>query len=85
MECPICYDEDVASIFTNTCNHKWCKKCHQQLIHHKQTDCPICRHSIGLKRRPKPHNKYLDWLLEGGTPVIRWRNKRYRKHIMWRR
>ena len=85
MECPICLDEDVVSTFTNICSHEWCKKCHQQLIHHKHTDCPICRGSIQLKRRPKPHNNYINWLLEGGTPVIRWRNKRYRKRIMWRR
>lgn len=84
MECPICYDEEVVSIFRNTCNHAWCKQCHQQLIHHQHTECPICRTEIALKRRPRPHNNYIEWLLEGGTPVIRWRNKRYRKSIIWR-
>ena len=85
MECPICY-ETKNSIFTNiTCNHAWCKQCHHKMVDHKHTTCPICRESIHLKRRPAPKNEYIDWLIEGGIPVIRWRNKRWRRRTIWRR
>ena len=85
MECPICYNTSE-KIFTNrSCQHIWCKSCHQLLIHHKHINCPICRDPIQLKRRPTPKNEYISWLLEGGIPVIRWRNKRWSKKIIWRR
>lgn len=85
MECPICYETTI-NVFTNiTCGHTWCKQCHHKMVDHKHTTCPICRDSIRLKRRPKPKNEYIDWLIEGGVPVVRWRNKRWRKRDMWRR
>ena len=57
-ECPVCYEYTV-SVFTNTCQHSWCKSCHQLLIHHKHINCPICRDPIQLKRRPTPKNEYI--------------------------
>lgn len=84
-ECPICYNCSL-SIFTNkTCDHTWCKACHNKLIQYKHTTCPICRSTIQLERRPKPYNEYIEWLLEGGVPVVRWRNKRWKRKIHWRR
>lgn len=83
--CPICLCPSK-SIFTNTtCSHSWCKQCHNKLIQFKHTSCPLCREDIHLKRRPVPKNEYIDWLLEGGVPVIRWRNKRWTKRLRWRR
>ena len=83
MICPICYEEEI-SIFTNIkCGHSWCKACHQKLIHHKHTTCCICREPILLKRRPKPKNEYINWILEGGEPCMRWRNKRWRKKFKY--
>ena len=77
MECPICFDTTV-SIFENTCGHQWCKKCHQKMIQIHHHTCPLCRDEILLNKRP-PHNAYIEWLLNGGEPVYRWRTKRYRK------
>lgn len=79
MFCPICLEEEI-SIFTNIpCGHSWCKECHHKLIEHKHTECCICREPIQLKRKPKEPNQYILWLLEGGEPCMRWRNKRWRK------
>lgn len=76
-ECPICYTNTV-SIFENSCSHVWCKKCHNKMIQIKHHTCPLCREEILLKKRPT-HNTYIEWLLNGGQPVYRWRTKRYRK------
>lgn len=84
MQCPICLDDDIISIFTNrTCGHSWCKQCHHKLIEKKFTTCCLCREKIVLKRKPTPRDNYIDWLLEGGEPCIRWRNKRWRKKHRW--
>ena len=84
ITCPICLEDNIVSIFSNTaCGHSWCKACHQKLVHVKHTSCVLCREPIRLARRPKPRNSYIEWLLEGGEPVLRWRNKRY--HKMWRK
>ena len=81
MDCPICLQELSPSIFTNTaCGHAWCKSCHQKLIKHAHTTCPLCRCDIHLKRRPKV-NDYTQWLMDGGVPVIRWRAKRKDKYF----
>jgi hypothetical protein len=68
------------SIFTNVCNHSWCKACHHRLLERNHTECVMCRHAIILptKYREK-RNFYIDWLLSGGEPVLRWRPKRYRR------
>ena len=80
MNCPICLEDDVVSIFTNSpCGHSWCKQCHNKLVNVNHTTCVICRAPIKLRRQPKPYNSYIQWLLEGGEPVLRWRNKRYHK------
>lgn len=79
--CPICLDPLPLSIFTNTvCGHVWCKCCHDKMIVHNHSKCPLCRKNIVLKRRP-PKKKYIEWLLEGGEPVIRWRRKRSDKYF----
>lgn len=79
--CPICLDPLPLSIFTNTiCGHVWCKCCHNKMIKHNISTCPMCRTTIALKRRP-PKNQYIEWLLEGGEPVIRWRRKRSDKYF----
>lgn len=84
MECPICYDL-VESVFTNSCNHSWCKACHHKLIKFKHTECCMCRGAIILpyKSKMKP-NAYIEWLLNGGQPRLRWRPKRYRKGQFYR-
>ena len=84
MECPICLEVDIVSIFTNMkCGHSWCKECHQKLVSIKHTSCCLCREPIILKRKPLPKNKYIEWLIEGGEPCIRWRNKRWKKNNRW--
>ncbi len=78
-ECPVCYEYTV-SVFTNTCQHSWCKSCHQRMMDHKHTDCPLCRETIVLPYSPKiKQNFYIEWLLNGGEPMLRWRPKRYRR------
>ena len=85
MDCPICLEEGVVSIFTNpSCKHSWCKECHHKLVNINHTSCVICREPIKLQRRPIPYNSYIQWLLDGGEPVIRWRNKRHHKMFKYR-
>ncbi len=77
--CPICLDDSI-SIFTNVCNHSWCKACHERLLAHNHTECVICRHAIILPTKYRERrNFYIEWLLSGGEPVLRWRPKRYRR------
>ncbi len=78
MECPICYNTSV-SIFTNVCNHSWCKECHNRMISVNHTTCCICREAIILPHKMRKHNTYIHWLLNGGEPALRWRPKRYRR------
>ena len=56
LQCPICYEVVVAFLRIVHVNN--CKKCHHMMIDHKHTTCPLCRESIHLNRRPKPHNEY---------------------------
>lgn len=75
--CPICLDYKK-SIFTNICGHSWCKNCHQKMISHSHTTCPLCRQTIILQKTP-PTNTYIEWLLNGGEPTHVWRTKKHRK------
>lgn len=83
-ECPICY-ENTVSIFTNiSCKHTWCKECHHKLIEKKHTECVMCRAPIILKKKIKPRDDYINWLIEGGEPFINYRRKRHKwKYIKW--
>ena len=79
MECPICL-ETRQSIFTNVCSHSWCKECHSRLMDHKHTTCVVCRSPIILPMKyRRKNNFYIEWLLSGGEPPLRWRPKRYRR------
>lgn len=77
MQCPICYNDDL-SIFSNSCGHTWCKTCHQKLIKFNLTSCPLCRENIILQKH-LPRNDYIEWLINGGEPMYRWRTKKHRK------
>ena len=78
-ECPICM-EVVISIFENECGHAWCKQCHNSLLKHKHTTCVICRADIKLPQQYRTNtNFYIEWLLSGGEPPMRWRPKRHRR------
>lgn len=78
MECPICYTTTY-SIFTNVCDHAWCKACHSKLISVGHTTCCMCRTPIILPHKARKRNYYIEWLLNGGEPALRWRPKRYRR------
>ena len=77
MECPICLEEKK-SVFKNPCGHTWCKQCHNILIK-THTNCVICRSDIILPMKARKQSYYIEWLLSGGEPAMRWRPKRYRK------
>lgn len=78
-DCPICLEKTV-SIFKNECGHTWCKPCHNKLLEKKHTTCVLCRADIKLPYRYGCNtNFYIQWLLSGGEPAMRWRPKRNRR------
>lgn len=77
MECPICF-ESTLHIFKNICQHSWCKKCQNKLIHHNLTNCPICRCDIYLKKELDTAKERFLWTIHGGKILPRWYRK-YRK------
>ena len=74
MECCICL-QDSKKWFYAPCNHQWCRKCHRQMQRYDMTTCPLCRASWWT-RLP---NLYIESLLDGYEPVMRWRVKRHRR------
>ncbi len=72
--CPICW-ESPRSWFVSHCYHSWCSNCHQKMKKHSITKCPLCR-APWYEKIP---NLYIEFLLEGGEPTVKWRNKRYYK------
>ena len=49
-ECPICFEElELSSLVITTCGHILCLHCAKLLIH-RNKQCPICSHSLGMKR-----------------------------------
>ena len=58
-----------------------CKECITKWTNEKSKQtCPLCRETIVLPYSPKiKQNFYIEWLLNGGEPMLRWRPKRYRR------
>ena len=76
-ECVICLEP-----VSNNKNFK-CKKC-KNIFHSKciynliEKECPLCRENIILQKH-LPRNDYIEWLINGGEPMYRWRTKKHRK------
>lgn len=66
LECSVCLDRLDTSSKVLPCQHTFCKKCLDEIVHkHKELRCPECRILVQAKVEDLPPNVLLMRILEG--------------------
>jgi E3 ubiquitin-protein ligase SH3RF len=66
LECSVCLDRLDTSSKVLPCQHTFCRKCLQEIVHkHKELRCPECRILVSIKVDELPPNVLLMRILEG--------------------
>ncbi|XP_044253855.1 E3 ubiquitin-protein ligase SH3RF1-like isoform X3 [Tribolium madens] len=66
LECSVCLDRLDTSSKVLPCQHTFCRKCLQEIVHkHKELRCPECRILVSSKVDDLPPNVLLMRILEG--------------------
>ncbi|XP_015834928.1 E3 ubiquitin-protein ligase SH3RF1 isoform X4 [Tribolium castaneum] len=66
LECSVCLDRLDTSSKVLPCQHTFCRKCLQEIVHkHKELRCPECRILVNSKVDDLPPNVLLMRILEG--------------------
>lgn len=66
LECSVCLDRLDTSSKVLPCQHTFCRKCLQEIVHkHKELRCPECRILVSAKVDELPPNVLLMRILEG--------------------
>lgn len=66
LECSVCLDRLDTSSKVLPCQHTFCKKCLEEIVHkHKELRCPECRVLVQSKVEDLPPNVLLMRILEG--------------------
>lgn len=66
LECSVCLDRLDTSSKVLPCQHTFCKKCLEEIVHkHKELRCPECRVLVQSKVDDLPPNVLLMRILEG--------------------
>lgn len=66
LECSVCLDRLDTSSKVLPCQHTFCKKCLDEIVHkHKELRCPECRILVQSKIEELPPNVLLMRILEG--------------------
>lgn len=66
LECSVCLDRLDTSSKVLPCQHTFCKKCLEEIVHkHKELRCPECRVLVQSKVEELPPNVLLMRILEG--------------------
>ena len=66
LECSVCLERLDTSSKVLPCQHTFCKKCLEEIIHtHKELRCPECRVLVDVEIDELPPNVLLMRILEG--------------------